>query len=93
MNSILNNSWSTCCSHGISYWCDCVQCGRYINSLPSWLHYPNWNYNYWPTVVTIYKCPVCEGRGNVPKGFYERREVEEKGTEKCRRCCGIGTIS
>lgn len=79
------NNLNSCCSHGISWGLSCILCQRYIS-------YPSWNY-WWPTVATVYKCPVCEGRGNVSKGFYERREVEEKGIEKCRRCCGVGTIS
>jgi DnaJ-class molecular chaperone len=42
------------------------------------------------------KCPVCNGSGNVPCGFYNPIQYESTGTyfgtEMCRRCQGQGTI-
>lgn len=41
-------------------------------------------------------CPVCQGRGIVPNGFYNRTELQWSSTdatpEKCRTCNGIGVI-
>lgn len=34
-----------------------------------------------------YKCPICDGRGEVPAGFYSDRDET-----KCRSCCGNGVI-
>jgi DnaJ-class molecular chaperone len=36
-------------------------------------------------------CPVCQGRGHVPGGFYGIPPVGT-GNERCRRCAGTGTI-
>jgi len=43
-------------------------------------------------------CPVCEGRGIVPSGFYSYPKGQEfistsAAPEPCRRCGGAGTIS
>jgi len=37
------------------------------------------------------RCPVCEGRGFVPAGFYGIQEGT--GSPACRRCDGLGTVS
>lgn len=40
-------------------------------------------------------CPVCGGRGNVVRGFYNPHPYRTHNTtapEKCRRCNGRGTI-
>lgn len=39
------------------------------------------------------KCPICEGRGIVPKGFYASlRRLSKKESEQCRLCTGHGAI-
>jgi len=44
-----------------------------------------------------YKCPICNGHGNVPGGFYLAADGVETytssaTTEPCRACNGIGII-
>ena len=40
-----------------------------------------------------YKCPVCEGRGNMPVGFYDRATtMTNTGPEMCRACAGMGIV-
>lgn len=42
------------------------------------------------------KCPICQGRGSVPQGFYDYQNPVYIGTvmqtEGCRRCGGLGTV-
>jgi len=41
------------------------------------------------------KCPVCEGRGNVPVGFYNPYglgTVSSTTPEECKTCHGSGII-
>jgi hypothetical protein len=39
------------------------------------------------------KCPICEGRGIVPKGFYETLgKLSKKESEQCKLCTGQGAI-
>ena len=43
----------------------------------------------------IYKCPVCEGKGVVPNGFYQTYPLGSttgKFDELCRSCGGTGII-
>ena len=45
--------------------------------------------------MSYQKCPVCEGRGNVPDGFYARQPplaVTVPQTEPCRACGGRGLL-
>lgn len=44
-------------------------------------------------MYTLQCCPVCEGRGNVPAGFYGRM-VSSTGTgpETCQTCDGKGIL-
>lgn len=51
-------------------------------------------------VKMIYKCPVCNGRGFVPAGFYSlpgANRYESKyfnySPETCRSCNGTGIMS
>ena len=42
-------------------------------------------------------CPVCQGHGIVPQGFYmypagQSGSGTSAAPEKCRRCGGVGTI-
>lgn len=40
-------------------------------------------------------CPVCNGRGSVPEGFYKDLKLETfqgVGIEECKACKGIGII-
>lgn len=40
-----------------------------------------------------YRCPVCEGRGTVPAGFYGRfGGVTTTSDESCHSCNGTGII-
>jgi hypothetical protein len=48
-----------------------------------------------PTIslYTIQKCPVCEGRGNVPTDFYSRVGVSTSANaEQCQTCHGAGIL-
>lgn len=43
----------------------------------------------------VYKCPVCEGRGQVPAGFYHQYvspSVVNTCPETCKSCSGKGVI-
>lgn len=45
--------------------------------------------------VSVYRCPVCEGRGEVPAGFYYQNtspSVVNTCPELCRSCGGRGVI-
>jgi hypothetical protein len=39
----------------------------------------------------VIACPVCQGRGCVPAGFYGD-EVDGTGLEMCRTCEGAGLL-
>lgn len=39
-----------------------------------------------------YRCPVCEGRGFVPVGFYGEGFSLNTGTEPCRAGCANGVL-
>lgn len=42
---------------------------------------------------TIQRCPVCQGRGNVPAGFYTPGDgVTSTAPEDCRTCGGRGIL-
>ena len=45
--------------------------------------------------IKAVKCPVCEGRGFVPAGFYNPSggSGTAVSTEKCRSCGGAGWVS
>ncbi len=46
-----------------------------------------------PTVSIPFKCPVCEGCGLVPCGFYSGlRNSTSVTPEKCKTCNGTGVI-
>lgn len=43
--------------------------------------------------MAMQKCPVCEGRGNVPANFYTRSMVGNSANPiECRTCKGAGII-
>ncbi len=45
--------------------------------------------------MSVHKCPVCEGRGQVPAGFYYQNSaptVVNTCPETCRSCSGKGVI-
>lgn len=46
--------------------------------------------------MTPHKCPVCNGTGNVPMGFYYpypyRGNTTGGLTEQCRTCRGSGIV-
>lgn len=42
-----------------------------------------------------YKCPICDGHGIVPGGFYSStggRSISTNSTEPCRACGGTGIV-
>lgn len=42
-----------------------------------------------------YCCPVCNGRGTVPSGFYQTSKfysVSESSNEMCKSCKGTGVL-
>ncbi len=58
---------------------------------------PN-QFNYEWSVETKkepYRCPVCNGKGLLPKGFYEQGEYfssSDTSPEICRTCQGQGIV-
>lgn len=48
--------------------------------------------------MSVYKCPVCHGKGIVPAGFYDINPLVVGGTstntsaETCKSCNGTGVI-
>ena len=50
---------------------------------------------YFPNPIP-YRCPVCNGNGNVPNGFYNQVSghwsVTDITPEKCRSCNGTGIV-
>lgn len=43
----------------------------------------------------VQRCPVCDGRGNVPAGFYGgpyNQSASATGPEQCRSCDGSGMV-
>jgi DnaJ-class molecular chaperone len=70
----------------------CSTCGVLIwqgqyhacGGTPTYAPAPSW---------TIQRCPVCEGRGNVPAGFYDRLVVSTAANaEQCHTCDGRGML-
>lgn len=45
-----------------------------------------------PVPKRPHKCPVCEGRGWVPNGFYGVVDCTSTANETCRSCNGAGII-
>lgn len=53
-----------------------------------------------PLVIPQYtvqqKCPICEGHGIVPGGFYQAvadaEMVSTNATEQCKNCNGLGVV-
>lgn len=41
----------------------------------------------------VCKCPVCEGRGHVPNGFYLDMGPSNEFTSQCRSCAGRGVLA
>ncbi len=39
-----------------------------------------------------HKCPICEGRGNVPDGFYSGDPNPVFAPEECKACNGTGIL-
>lgn len=47
--------------------------------------------------MAVYRCPVCEGRGHVPAGFYSSvpgvpYSVSSLSPEPCQACGGRGIV-
>lgn len=42
----------------------------------------------------VQKCPVCEGRGTMPRSFYKDTPAkkEESGRVECKSCNGTGIV-
>jgi RecJ-like exonuclease len=47
--------------------------------------------------MSVHRCPVCEGNGIVPKGFYEKISAKWSSigsiSEECRSCRGKGYVT
>lgn len=41
--------------------------------------------------MTPHKCPICEGRGQVPSSFYDGMSTNAANTT-CRSCYGTGIV-
>lgn len=41
-----------------------------------------------------HRCPICEGRSEMPGGFYgvSRRSTTDQRAEECRTCRGLGIV-
>ena len=53
--------------------------------------------HWYPVVTTAgrvpHRCPVCEGRGHVPAGFYVGKgSATSANPEGCRSCNGTGIL-
>jgi len=74
----------------------CPICGGWV--LCGSLHqceYPAGSLPLYPTKQYPHRCPVCEGRGTVPHGFYSHEEMGTDAStapETCRTCNGQGVI-
>ncbi len=56
---------------------------------------PMVNYTYETTGLKPHTCPVCEGRGTVPCGFYSHQEhftSSSTSPETCKTCNGGGIL-
>ena len=66
-----------------------------VSKLNSWLKEvygsKNVNMNKQKTIKP-YTCPVCEGRGTVPWGFYNSWSTMGVHPETCRSCGGTGIV-
>jgi hypothetical protein len=74
----------------------CTSCGGMIwaGTLHSCGTNPQWVTTGAPSPCwTITRCPVCEGRGNVPAGFYTRAAgASSTAPEVCQTCDGQGIL-
>ena len=74
----------------------CPQCGYTIkctnDPLTDIVH------NLWPAPAVVKQlCPVCQGHGIVPHGFYQYPAGQQFGDvrgdpERCRVCAGTGMV-
>jgi DnaJ-class molecular chaperone len=51
----------------------------------------------WPLPEHVVRCPVCNGNGAVPSGFYNQAgvfnwTVSTTNSEECRTCAGAGIV-
>lgn len=69
------------------------QCGGYnINYVPP---QPWYDQTAYPSYRTPHRCPVCDGQGNVPKGFYQSEAgliYVDADTALCKSCWGAGVV-
>ena len=65
-----------------------------IGDWPSpWEYHPTFHYTTPPKAP--HKCPVCEGKGSLPAGFYMQvpcGSLSSTLPEQCRSCSGQGII-
>ncbi len=52
--------------------------------------------NSQPLEKTPHKCPICDGKGTVPNGFYNSTNntysTNSTATETCKTCHGSGIV-
>lgn len=74
---------------------ECPECRKFTSGLcPE--HSPVLQYHY-VNMQIPHRCPVCEGKGRAPNGFYAAIGVESWSTsditpEQCRACAGTGVL-
>lgn len=61
---------------------------NYTGDVLEGLREPQWRVPF--TVWTVQACPVCQGRGSVPAGFYG--VATNTTAEECRGCSGKGML-
>jgi hypothetical protein len=69
----------------------CPHCGQRIDLPQETFHMPSYR------SVTIVRCPICEGRGIVPQGFYRHPSgipfsSSDASHEECKACNGSGIL-
>lgn len=70
--------------------------GGWTCSCGAWVEPCNWHFCAGSAPVLRqmpHRCPVCEGRGTVPAGFYSRVTYAAGATpETCATCSGRGIV-
>lgn len=78
-------------NHTTSCMCDLCHTKKWNNAG----FYPSMQIMLYQYSIQPYKCPVCEGRGLVPQGFYNLHLTGISGStapETCKTCNGQGIL-